>query len=50
MYVIQTFVWRCSSISASDEDDDDDNYGVDNCGASNGGCVDVEHEAIKPPN
>ena len=34
---------RCSSNSASDEDDNDDNYGDDVCGASNSGCVDVEH-------
>jgi len=43
-------LWRCSSISASDEDDNDDNYGDDDCGASNSGCVDVGPEGNKPAN
>jgi len=43
-------MWRCNSVSASDEHDDD-NYGDDDCcGASNSGCVYVESEGYKPTN
>jgi len=40
-------VRRCSRVSASD-DNEYDNYGNDDCGASNSGCVDVEPEGNKP--